>query len=84
MMHGLCIIQVLQLLDCLGLDVYKPVFQQGRITGDVLVKFDERILEEGMGVRSPSDHTKFMKLITGQYSAEELLFPDNAYEHVLY
>ena len=71
-------------MDCLGLDVYKPVFQQGRITGDVLVKFGECILEDDMGVRSPSDRTKFMKLITGQYSAEELLFQGNTYEHVLY
>ena len=84
MICDLCIVQVLQLLDCLGLDVYKPVFQQGRITGDVLVKFNECILEEGMGISSQSDHTKFMKLIAGQYSAEELLFQGQAYEHVLY
>ena len=84
MMYDLCIVQVLELLDCLALDLYKPVFQQGRITGDVLVKFDERILEEGMGVRSPPDRMKFMKLITGQYSAEELLFQGHVYEHDLY
>ena len=64
--------------------MYIPVFQQGRITGDVLVKFDERVLEEGMGVRSSSDRMKFMKLITGQYSSEELLFQGNIYEHDLY
>ena len=84
MMHGLWIVQVLQLLDCLGLDVYKPVFQQGRITGDELVKFDERNLEEGMGISSQSDRRKFMKLITGQYSSEELPFQGIAYGHDLY
>ena len=65
--------QVLWLLDSLNLGVYKHVFQQRRISGDLLVKFDERILEEAMGIQSYPDRLIFMKLITGQYSAEELL-----------
>ena len=65
--------QVLQLLDNMSLGAYKSVFEQEKISGDLLLGFDDSILEKELGIRSRLHRLKFKKLITGQYSAEKFL-----------
>ena len=66
-------IQVLQLLDNMRLSAYKSTFERENISGDLLLSFDDGILERELGVKSKIHRLKFMKLITGQYSAEKFL-----------
>ena len=65
--------QVLKLLDNMNLSAYKYTFEKENISGDLLLGFDDGILERELGVKSRIHRLKFMKLIQGQYSAEKFL-----------
>ena len=71
--------QVLQLLDNMNLGAYKSVFEKENISGDILLGFDDGILERQLGIRSRIHRLKFMKLISGEYSAEKFLLHSSAW-----
>ena len=64
--------QVLELLDALKLSQYREAFKENAIDGDLLIKgCDESALENDLGISSSLHRRKLMRLITGEYSAEE-------------
>ena len=62
----------------MSLSAYKSIFEQKNISGDILLSFDDGILERELGIRSRIHRLKFMKLIRGQYSAEKFILQSTA------
>ena len=68
------VLQVLDLLDALMLSQYRKAFKDNKIDGDLLIKgCDESVLQNDLGISSLLHRRKLMRLITGEYSAEEYL-----------
>ena len=70
------LLQVLQLLDKLGLSKYKHKFIEESITGSLLSEFDEEILETELGINSRIHRIKLMRIIDGRQSINELFESD--------
>ena len=65
--------QIQQLLGAMQLPQYKVAFQQEQIDGEVLIELDEQILESDLQISSRIHRIRLMKLISGNYSAEDIL-----------
>lgn len=61
-------IQVLQLLDSLGLGQYKDGFSREQIDGALMVDLDDEILEYELMVQSKLHRLKLMRVINGKQS----------------
>ena len=65
-------IQVIQLLDKIGLIEYQDTFIELRVTGGLLSEFDEEILEKELNIKSRINRIKLMRIIQGRQSIDEL------------
>ena len=65
--------QILTLLDLLGMKKYQKEFTRESIDGMILVECDEAVLEHELGVSSKQDRIKLMRIILGQQSALSIL-----------
>ena len=65
--------QIQQLLGAMQLPQYKEAFQREQIDGEVLIELDEQILESDLQISSKIHRIRLMKLISGNYSAEDIL-----------
>ena len=64
--------QVQDLLDAMNLGKYKPAFLAEQVDGEIMSSFgDEELVE--LGVKSGVHRIRFLKLIQGRHSAEEIL-----------
>ena len=52
---------------------YKEAFQREQIDGEVLIELDEQILESDLQISSKIHRIRLMKLISGNYSADDIL-----------
>lgn len=65
LLAALGIKEVTQLLDGLGLSQYKKKFSNERVTGRILVKCNEKMLEKELGVSSKLHRMQLMEFIQG-------------------
>ena len=56
------------LLESMGLQQYKEVFEKEQINGEVLIELDEDILKEELGVSSRVHRIRLMKVINNRYT----------------
>ena len=66
-------LQILRLLDLLGMRKYQEEFAQESIDGMILAECDEPILQHELGVSSKQDRMKLMRIISGHQSALSIL-----------
>ena len=59
------VVQVLELLDVMGLKQYQEKFRTEQVTGEILSECDEQVLTDDLGVSSKLHRIKLMKVITG-------------------
>ena len=69
--------QVLELLDAMKMGRYRSAFIRESMTGDVLVKYDEQVLQQELGVSKKLHRIRLLQIISGEKSAESLLFRQN-------
>ena len=65
-------LQVLQLLDVLGMGQYKAMFDKEKITGSLLLDLDESILEQELGMVSKIHRLKIMRLLDGRQALADI------------
>ena len=58
--------QVLELLDVMGLKQYQEKFRTEQVTGEILAECDEQVLTDDLGVTSKLHRIKLIKVITGE------------------
>ena len=63
---------VIQVLDIIGLSEYKDVFIKEGITGSLLSEFNEEILETKLNIKSQIHRIKFIRIMEGGQSIDEL------------
>ena len=68
-----CDLQILHVLDSMGLHQYKEVFSRERIDGAVLLELDAEVLSCELGIKSKIHCVKLTKLISGEYSIQKFL-----------
>ena len=66
-------LQILQVLDSMGLSQYKEIFSQERIDGAVLLELDAEVLRCELGIKSKIHCIKLTKLISGDHSIQQFL-----------
>ena len=59
------VVQVLELLDVMGLKQYQEKFRTEQVTGEILSECYEQVLADDLGVSSKLHRIKLMKVITG-------------------
>lgn len=65
--------QVLQLLDCMGLAVYRDKFSQEQVSGEILAECDEQVLQNDLGISSKLHRMRLLKVITGMLATQCLV-----------
>ena len=58
-------VQVLDLLDAMGMKQYQDKFKQEQVNGEILSECDEELLSSDLGVTSKLHRMRLMKIITG-------------------
>lgn len=66
-------LQILRLLDVLGMRKYQEEFARESIDGMILAECDELVLQHELGVSSKQDQMKLMRIISGHQSALSIL-----------
>lgn len=66
-------LQILHVLDSMGLSQYKEVFSRECIDGAILLELDADVLSCELGVKSKIHCVKLTKLISGDYSIQQFL-----------
>ena len=66
-------LQILRLLDLLGMRKYQEEFAQESIDGMILAECDELVLQHELGVSSKQDRMKLIRIISGHQSALSIL-----------
>ena len=66
-------LQVLQILDGMGLHQYKTVFSQEHIDGAVLLELDAEVLKCELGIKSKLHCVRLAKIISGEDSVQQFL-----------
>ena len=72
-------LQVIQLLEAMGLKHHQETFLNEHISGEILLECDEHVLEKELKITSKLHRVRLMKLITGQHSAESILKGEDSY-----
>lgn len=75
--------QVLRLLEAMGMKEHQQKFAEHHINGDLLSECDEEILREELHVTKRLDRMRLLKVISGQYSVQELLLGRDGYVTML-
>ena len=65
--------QILQLLEAMHLKKYKKAFKDEKINGHIFCMFDEKILEEDLGVESRLHRIRLMQIVNGEADARAYL-----------
>ena len=58
--------QVLTLLDLMGLRTYQDKFVQEQVNGEILADCDEEVLKTDLGVSSKLHRMRILKVISGE------------------
>lgn len=58
-------VQVLGLLDCMGLRMYQEKFVSEQVNGEILSECDEEVLQNDLGVTSKLHRMRLIKVISG-------------------
>ena len=80
---SLSTMQVLNLLEAMGMEKYKDVFTKECVNGELLLECDDEILEQDLGIPLRLHRVRLMKIITGQHSARELLTGEDPYVRLM-
>jgi len=72
-------VQVIHLLDAMGLKQHHNFFMQERINGEILLECDDKILERELKITSRLHRVRLLKLISGHHSAESILKGEDPY-----
>ena len=67
------LIQILHVLDSMGLHQYKEAFSRESVDGAVLLELDEEVLRHELGINSKIHCIKLTKLISGDHSIQQFL-----------
>lgn len=62
-------VEVLKLLDAIGMKQYAEVFQREKINGEVLVDMDDEMMMGDLGIASKLHRMRLMKVIKGEHLA---------------
>ena len=58
----------------MDLGQYKEKFAKEQMSGEILIECDESVLQAELGITSKIHRIRLMKLLTGQHSAESILY----------
>ena len=72
-------VQVLKLLELIGLKQYQDSFKRQAIDGDILSELDEDILERDLNVTTKLHRLRLLKIISGRQSAKNILEGEDPY-----
>ena len=72
-------IQVLRLLEIMGLEQYTPTFKQEQINGDILSTCDDALLKDELKVSSRLHRMRLLRVIEGAYSVHEIMSGKDGY-----
>ena len=62
---ALLIVQVLDLLDVMGMRQYAEKFKQEQVNGEILAECDEQVLTDDLGVTSKLHRMRLIKIVSG-------------------
>ena len=65
--------QVVRLLEIMGLEQYSPTFVHEQIDGDILSACDDSILDEDLKVKSRLHRMRLLRVIQGAHSVQEVM-----------
>ncbi|XP_064390464.1 uncharacterized protein LOC135338305 [Halichondria panicea] len=78
-LNSLDYMQVLKLLELMGLKAYQEAFMAERVNGEVLLECDEDVLLNELKVTSKLRRVRLLKVISGRHSAEQILKGEDPY-----
>ena len=76
-------LQVLRLLEIMGLEQYYNTFQVQQINGDILSECDEDILKNELQIASRLHRMRLLRVIGGQYSVLDIMSGTDGYVFML-
>jgi hypothetical protein len=72
-------LQILTMLETMGLGQYQEVFGTQQINGDLLLECDDKMLQNDLQVTSKLHRIRLLKLISGNYSVSDILSGRDGY-----
>ena len=66
-------LQVLNLLDAMGMKQYTEAFKNEDINGKVLLECDDSVLANDLRVSSKLHRIRLLKVVSGEFSAKEII-----------
>ncbi len=73
------LLQILSLLEIMGLEQYTPNFKLEQINGDILSGCDDAILKDELQVSSRLHRMRLLKVIEGVYSVHQIMSGHDGY-----
>ncbi len=67
------VLQVIQLLESMGLKQYEGMFSREKITGEILGECDDNVLAQELKITSKLHRVRLLKVVSGRHSAESIL-----------
>lgn len=71
--------QMVELLEFMGMKQYYTSFLSERVTGEIFLECDEQVLETELKVTSKIHRVRLMKIISGKHSAEIIMKGEDPY-----
>lgn len=72
-MFHLTYLQVLNLLDAMGMKQYTEAFKSEDINGKMLLACDDEVLTNDLKVSSKLHRIKLLKVVSGEFSAKQIM-----------
>jgi len=63
----------------MGMEEYRETFVKQQINGDILADCDDDILKNELRITSRLHRMRWMRIISGQYSVEEIISSKDGY-----
>jgi len=73
------LLQIIFMLEMMGLEQYTPTFKQEQINGDILSTCDDALLKDELKVTSRLHRIRLLKVIAGTYSIHEIMAGKDGY-----
>lgn len=77
------LLQLVRLLEAMGLEQYCETFRQQQINGDLLSDCDDDLLRNELTISSRLHRMRLLRIISGQYSVMDLMAGRDGYVMML-
>ena len=81
--HIIHTLQLIRLLEAMGLEKYSETFRQQQINGDLLSDCDDELLKNELTILSRLHRMRLLRVISGQYSVMDIMAGRDGYVMML-